>query len=109
MARIDLPDGRWLDMRLPTTDEWLALLEAEDADDPVSWVKRVRDMRDALNAACRETSWGGKPSDLSPGVLTSVLVPAWLKATEDDALPPASGTDSGTTSPEPSSPATDAE
>jgi len=98
MPRINLPDGRWVDLRLPTTDEWLTILDDPDADpdDDMAGVKRVRVVRDALNAAFTATSWDGKPSDLDPVTLTKMAGP-WLAATQDDAIPPASGTGSGTT------------
>lgn len=47
---------------------------------------QVRLVRDAMNAACEATSWGGRPSDLPPATLARLL-PRWLNAAEDDALP----------------------
>jgi len=98
LVRLTLDDGRWLDCRLPTTDEFLDILDSRDGgdDDPRSFVTQVRLVRDAMNAACEATSWGGRPSDLPPATLARLL-PRWLNAAEDDALPPASGTSSGTT------------
>lgn len=101
MPRLTLPDGRWLDARLPTTDQFLALLDPdEDPDAPLAGVRRIRVARDALRDAFIETSWGGVPGDLRPDELAGLVGP-WLAATEDDALPLASGTSSGTTLPEP--------
>ena len=103
MARIDMPDGSWVEARLPTTDEYLALL---DRPDDTPRVAVVREARDLMNAACSATSWGGRPSDLPPLRLVGLGV-RWVTLAEDDAVPPASGTGSVTTSQAQGSPATD--
>jgi hypothetical protein len=106
MARITLPDGRWLEVRLPTTDEFLLLLDVPDDESRRPFVQRIREVRDIFESACSATSWGGRPGDLQPLQLIELVGP-WLDATEDDALPPESGADSETNSLPPSSQATD--
>lgn len=107
MPRITLEDGRWVDLRLPSTRAFLLLLDSPDTDDDdvKGIVTRIRDLRDAFMGSCTGTSWGGPIDDLQPVELSGLVGP-WLRATEDDAFPPEQGTDSVTTLPAPDSAAT---
>lgn len=134
MARIDFPDGRWVELRPMYVDEELALDDLDRAnddivaasaaaraaadtmtaagDDPVqreaaleaaaerlnelqrAVADRLREMRRIMADACIATSWGGPlTARITKAEFRMVLV-QWRIATEDDALPPESGTSS---------------
>lgn len=102
MPKIVLRDGRWLQMRLATVNEQLAIIDLPAATEKGARIDRLRFFRDMLRDATSETSWGGDPGDLSTADMSSVIQP-WLRATEDDAVPPDSGSSSDTTRRAPSS------
>lgn len=110
MPRFNLPDGRWLRMRLPTVNEHLAIADLPDItklpreEQPAAKVERLRFFRDTFRSATEETSWGGDVGELPVRTLSALITP-WLRAAEDDAVPPDSGSNSPTSQDEPRSPA----
>lgn len=108
MAQFNLPDGRWIKMRVPTVNEHLAIADLPDIralpkeEQHAANVARLRFYRDTFKAATIETSWGGDVGDVPIKVLYSLITP-WLRAAEDDAVPPASGSSSDTPQDEPRS------
>lgn len=132
MARIDFPDGRWVELRPMYVDEELALDDFDRAGDELEQVlaqareataaastaaagdreaaldaaavsvtevqrrlaDRLREARRIVSDACTGTSWGGPlTARLTKAELRDVMV-QWRLATEDDAVPPVSGTSS---------------
>lgn len=101
MPRITLPDGRWLDMRLPTVNELLDLDDLPTEEGNGGEFARMRFWRNTLRAATSATSFGDV-GDVSVADMM-LIVSGWLTARDEDAVPLASGTTSVTTSPRPSS------
>lgn len=96
MARIDFPDGRWLVIDPMLVDDELALADLAEAEgDYKGQVAFVRGMRDLLDARITSTSWGGGAGKMTKAEMYGVFA-QWRVATEDDALPPVSGTSSET-------------
>ncbi len=89
MPRITLPDGRWLDMRLPTVNELLDIDDLPEAEGDTEAFKRIRFWRNTLRAATSATSWDGDPGDLSIVDMMGVVGP-WISAKDEDAVPKAS-------------------
>lgn len=103
MARITLPDGRWLDMRTMTVNDELVMddlgaagseAEATTEDDPKAaesaygrYMGLLRQTKAILVAATTATSWGGDAGDMGRDAMFE-LVSQWRKAGEDAAVPP---------------------
>lgn len=98
MARLVLSEGRWADLRpMLAKDEMLIgeLVDLENKD--TAYFRIKRDMVRALDAATREASWVGGFGELPKDeILTAILL--WDRLTEEEALPPDSGTSSETPS-----------
>lgn len=98
MARIELSEGRWADLRpMLAKDEMLIgeLVDLEHKDTNYFSVKTR--MVKALDAATRTASWEGGFGELPKDeILTAIL--KWDRATEEEALPPDNGTSSATPS-----------
>ena len=101
MARIELSEGRWVDLRpMLAKDEALIgeLAEVEDSKDVTGYFKVKARMVRSLDEATREASWEGGFGELPKGeTLTALFL--WNAATEEEALPPDNGTSSETPSP----------
>lgn len=98
MARLVLSEGRWADLRpMLAKEEMLIgdLVELSGKDTNYFRVKKA--MVQALDGATREASWEGGFGELPKDeVLTAILL--WDRLTEEEALPPDSGTSSETPS-----------
>lgn len=91
IVRVELPDGRWARMHKPTVDQQLGMIDLDESDTPDANIARLRFFRDTFRAATVETSWGGSLGDGDVGDMYDWIGP-WMRATEDAAFPPASGT-----------------
>ena len=89
MARIELSEGRWANLRpMLAKDEMLIgeLAELEDARDPSGYFKVKARMVRQLDDATRESNWEGGFGELPKDeTLTAIL--SWNVATEGEALP----------------------
>lgn len=102
MARIDLPDGRWVDLRpqyLSDKNAIIALNERIEGDNG-RYIDLVNGYADILRPAVLATSWGGDIAEM-PERRLLVLLADWARLTEEDAVPPASGTSGETSSARP--------
>lgn len=98
MARIDLPDGRWVDLRpqwLSEKNRILALADEVEAAEG-RYIDLVNGYAGILRPAVTALSWDGDVADMPEGRLLWLLA-EWARVTEDDALPPASGATGATT------------
>lgn len=99
LATVTLPDGRWLRLHVASINQQLLI----DGNSKATKAN-ARLWYDELRRSVVETSWGGDVGDgLGMHELLAV-VNRWMVATEDVALPLASGSDSETTPSEPDSP-----
>ena len=104
MARLELSEGRWANLRpMLAKDEMLIgeLAELEETRDASSYFRVKARMVRALDDATREASWEGGFGELPKDEILVALL-KWDRATEEEALPP----DSGTSSETPSQPGT---
>lgn len=89
MATVTMPDGRILNMRVPMRGSEIAALdEAEGAP----FVRQTAILYRTLRGAALDDPSRELVDELSPDDLATLLE-KWSGAVEDDALPPASGTD----------------
>jgi hypothetical protein len=102
MARIDLPDGRSLELRPMYISDKLAIVALDAEDPPRAFLARMEAYAAILERAVTWRSWDGPLTDMTEQRLLAILR-EWAVLTEDDALPPASGTGSEMTSPAPDS------
>lgn len=92
-VKLHLPDGRWLEQRPLSVNDQIAIVDL-----PKEFNKRIERMRfwaDLFRRRNVALSWEGDPGDLTPEEMIGI-VPAWIAGTEDDAVPPASGSSSAT-------------
>lgn len=109
MARLTLPDGRWIEIRPQFIREQNAIRDLNDRTPPDTPIlDYLNDLLVILRPAVTETSWDGDVDELTPKQALLVMR-EWPRVTEDDAFPPVPGTSSGTTLPEPAFPATEGE
>jgi len=100
MARIELSAGRWVRLRpMLAKDEALIgrMAELEDTNDATGYFKLKAQMMDQLDEATLESNWEGGFGELPKDELLVVLL-QWDRSTEEEALPPDSGTSSETPS-----------
>lgn len=104
MARIDLPDGRWVDVRPQYLSDVNRLVElGKRSDDPdFTVLDLINGYADIIRPAVLALSWDGDVTDM-PEPRLAWLIRQWAVVTEDDALPPDSGTGGATPSPRPDS------
>jgi len=101
VVRIHYPDGQWVDMRLASVDQQLSLVDSDYEE--LAPIEQMRFLRELAKDSFVRCSWGpGTIGAMSLGRLTDLLGP-WLRATEDDAVPPPSGSSSDVPSPKPRS------
>lgn len=96
VVRVDLPDGRWMRLQIASVDDQIAILDMPDSTTNELAIANTRFVRDMLSARHIENSWGGAPF---AGIALDELmwlVNRWLEATEETAVPLASGSSSGT-------------
>lgn len=87
MARITMPDGATIDMRIPMRGSEIAALdEAETAP----FVRQTAILYRTLHGAALDDGSRVAIDLMTPDDLAELLT-RWSGATEDDALPPASG------------------
>jgi hypothetical protein len=101
-GHIDLPDGRALDLRPMYISDKRRLVDFETGSEGLRVLDLMEGYIAILEPAVLWKSWDGPLTDMTEIRLLNI-VREWAVVTEDDALPPASGTDSETTSPAPSS------
>lgn len=103
IIRISLPDGRWLDMHRPNVNQQMAIMDLSEEDSPEANNARTRFYWGVLRESCEQTSWGGDIGDgLSLDDLPDIVT-RWMAASENDAVPLGSASDSDTQSPQPQS------
>lgn len=97
MSRIDLPDGRWVDLRPMWLSEKNAIVayEASIEGTKIPHLERVNAFAALLRPGITATSWDGDIADMPEMELLRIMF-QWQTVTEDDALPPVKGTSSVT-------------
>ncbi len=97
MARIDLPDGRWVNLRPMWLSEKVAIVayEEETEGKQTSYLERMTAYAALLRPGITETSWGGDIADMPETTMLNIMA-RWQTISEDDALPPVTGTSSET-------------
>ena len=105
MARIDFPDGRWVELRPMYVDDELALDELAKAGDAVEaagedrdeayrrYIDLLRQTKAVIEDATTAKSWEGSVGRMSRDDLMGLLG-QWRRVTEDDAVPPVNGASS---------------
>lgn len=91
MVRLDLPDGTWVRLSPVSGAEFLVLTDVVDADkDPdveLSWIKYRRQFVSMILEHTIE--WSGEgPITSQPLEWLMDLLPRWVNATEEAAVPP---------------------
>ena len=101
MERIELARGRWLAFARPmyVSDRRAISEAAESMGDDGTLLDLMARILAAIEPAVAERSWDG-PLDQVTVEEINDLTRAWATQTEDDALPLADGTSSGTPSPD---------
>lgn len=94
MPRVTLSDGRWLELRPMWISDKLALVDLEADTAPL---ERLRCYGAIIEPAVESRSWDGSLLDMSEEQLL-LLLRDWARGTQEEALPP----ETGTPSPEPS-------
>lgn len=103
MLHLVLPDGRWLDMDPTSVNDQIEIYDL-DEDPESNRIDMKRWIRDKLTARTKVKSWEGDIGDLSsPEML--LLWRRWVTASEEDAVPFESGSDSVPQPSQPRSPA----
>lgn len=97
MPRVTLSDGRWLELRPIYVSDRLAVIdlqaEVEANPDRSFVVDYLKALAAIVEGGTTAKSWDGSLLEMpEPELLT--LMSKWRKASEDDAVPPASGTPS---------------
>ncbi len=100
MARITLSDGRWLDMRPMYISDKVRILKVQERDEAdtvteAEYFDLVIEMVGVIEPGVTAKSWDGPITDITDTQLVTIARD-WASMTEDDALPPESGTDSET-------------
>lgn len=98
MARIDLPDGRWVDLRPQYLSDKNAIiaLNARVEGENGRYIDLLNGYADIIRPAVEATSWGGDVAEMTERRLLWLLA-EWARVTEEEAVgPPASGTTSET-------------
>ena len=98
MARLTLSEGRSANLRPMLAKDLMLLGDLLDLNArDTGYFKVYKRMVQALDAATIDASWEGGFGELPKDeILSSILM--WDRATEDEALPPESGTSSETPS-----------
>ena len=102
MARITLPDGRWLELRPMWLSERNALLALSDRAGDMLYVDYYNTLAGIVGKGVEALSWEGSVADMAEERL-AWLSKEWGRITDEDALPEANGTASETSSPPPAS------
>lgn len=95
-VRVELPDGRWLRFQIASVNDQLAVIDLPESKTEETAIANTRFARDLLTERHVENSWGGEPM---AGVALDELMwllNRWLEATEEEAVPKATGSDSET-------------
>jgi len=100
MERINLDRGRWLRFERPMyISDRRAIVNAAESSEGTTLLDMMAAMCAVIEPAIAERSWDGAFDQLTVDELNDVAR-QWSQQTEDDALPPADGTSSETTSPD---------
>lgn len=99
-VKIDFPDGRSLELHLPSVGDHIKIVDFDYENS--KRMDRLRFYLGLVENRLISKSWDGPVDELTPDELTHVFG-QWLGLTEDDAVPPAPGSSSGTPLPEPRS------
>ena len=100
MERIDLDRGRWLRFERPMyISDRRAIVAAAESSEGSTLLDMMASMCAVIEPSVEERSWTGAFDQLTVDELNDVAR-QWSQQTEDDALPPADGTSSETTSPD---------
>lgn len=102
MPRIDLPDGRWVELRPQYLSEKNRILELPAKVAEGRLIDLLNGYADIIRPAVLALSWEGDITDM-PELRLVELIRQWARITEDDAVPPASGTTGKPTSCRPAS------
>ncbi len=92
MATVRLPDGQTINMRVPMRGSEIAAI---DEADNAEFVRKMAILYRVLYGAALDDASRRVVEEL-PAPDLAGLLEAWSGATEDDALPPANGSDSAT-------------
>ncbi len=95
--RIDLPDGRWVELRPMYLSDKNRILELEKREEEARYLDMLNEYAAILRPAVTATSWDGDIADM-PEIQLLRLIPEWGNKTAEDILPEASGTSSATRS-----------
>ena len=96
MATVTLSDGRTLELRPMYISEKLAIVKLQEQDDEQPYIDIIVSMSKLIEPAVTAKSWDGPLLDMTELQLLK-LARSWSMLTEEDAIPPALGTDSETT------------
>ncbi len=92
-VHVTLSDGRTMELHLSTVGDQIDIVDFDYKK--VGRLDRLKFYLDLLGKRLIEKSWDGDLRDLTPQQLVTVFQ-QWLRAVEDDAVPPASGSSSAT-------------
>ena len=99
MERIPLARGRWVRFERPMyISDRRAMASVSDMPEDATLFDVFDRILSVIEPAIAERSWDGPLDMMTPDEMQEVGR-AWRDQTEDDALPPADGTSSGTTPP----------
>jgi hypothetical protein len=95
--RIDLPDGRWVELRSMWLSDKNRIIDLEKREEEARYLDMVNEYASILRPAVVALSWEGDISDM-PELEMLRLIPEWGRLTTEDVLPEANGTSSATSS-----------
>ena len=95
MARVTLHDSRWVDLRPMWVSDKVAIVELDRDRDESALLDYMSRLAGILERGVLARSWEGSLLDMTEMALLG-LVRDWAVITDQDALPEANGTSSGT-------------
>ena len=100
MERINLSRGRWLRFDRPMyISDRRGIVAAAEGSDETTLLQMMAAMCAVIEPGVAERSWDGPFDQMTVDELNDIAR-QWSQQTEDDAIPPADGTSSETTSPD---------